>query len=162
MTESETEKIVLTYGTFDMFHIGHLNLLKGARALGSRLVVGVSDDEFNAQKGKDTFVPFADRAAIVAGMRYVDEVFAESSWEQKRDDIRRWNVSVLAMGDDWAGKFDDLQDVCRVVYLPRTIGISTTDIKSISRGRIRGELEGVMSGAERLTKMVGSMLGHFE
>lgn len=158
----KSEKIVLTYGTFDMFHVGHLNLLKNAKALGSKLVVGVSSDEFNTTKGKDTLVPYAQRSAIVSDIRYVDEVFPERNWEQKRDDILRLNADILVMGADWEGKFDDLKDVCQVTYLPRTEDISTTEMKALSKQRIREELEAVMGDVERLTKFVGSILGKFE
>ena len=122
-------KTVITYGTFDLFHIGHLRLLERAREFGDRLVVGVSTDEFNEGKGKRTVIPFRDRAAIVRAVRCVDDVFPEQSWQQKRDDLRRFGASVLVMGDDWKGKFDDLRDACEVVYLPRTSMVSTTSIK---------------------------------
>jgi glycerol-3-phosphate cytidylyltransferase len=121
---------VITYGTFDLFHVGHLRLLKRARALGDRLIVGVSTDEFNAQKGKKTIIPFEQRAEIVASIRYVDEVIPEKNWEQKADDIRRYQVDILVMGEDWKGKFDHLQNLCKVVYLPRTQGVSSTQLKS--------------------------------
>ena len=119
----------ITYGTFDLFHIGHLRILERTRALCDRLVVGVSTDEFNALKGKRTAVPFDDRAAIVKALRWVDEVIPEASWEQKPFDIQRLGVDVLVMGNDWAGKFDHLKDLCDVVYLPRTPGISTTELR---------------------------------
>ncbi len=121
---------VITYGTFDLFHVGHLRLLKRARALGDRLIVGVSTDDFNAQKGKKTIIPFEQRAEIVASIRYVDEVIPEKSWEQKADDIRRYQVDILVMGEDWKGKFDHLQNLCKVVYLPRTQGVSSTQLKT--------------------------------
>lgn len=124
------QKTILTYGTFDLFHIGHLRLLERLRAMGDRLVVGVSTDEFNASKGKKTVVPFTDRLDIVRGLRCVDVAFAETCWEQKATDITTHQVSILGMGDDWAGKFDDLSGLCQVVYLPRTQGISTTDIRN--------------------------------
>jgi glycerol-3-phosphate cytidylyltransferase len=119
----------ITYGTFDLFHIGHLRILERTRALCDRLVVGVSTDEFNALKGKRTAVPFDDRAAIVKALRWVDEVIPETSWEQKPGDIQRLGVDVLVMGNDWAGKFDHLKAFCDVVYLPRTPGISTTELR---------------------------------
>ena len=122
-------KTVITYGTFDLFHRGHLRLLERARALGDRLVVAVSTDEFNEGKGKRTVIPYADRAAIVQAIRFVDDVIPEESWAQKRDDIRRLGVTTFVMGDDWRGKFDDLKDLCEVVYLPRTSLVSTTSIK---------------------------------
>jgi glycerol-3-phosphate cytidylyltransferase len=120
---------VLTYGTFDLFHIGHLRLLERLSALGDRLVVAVSTDEFNASKGKRAVIPYADRAAIVAAIRGVDLVIPEENWEQKVGDIQRHNVDVFAMGNDWEGKFDFLAEYCKVVYLDRTDGISTTKIR---------------------------------
>jgi glycerol-3-phosphate cytidylyltransferase len=122
---------VITYGTFDLFHIGHLRLLQRLRSLGDRLVVGVSTDEFNAVKGKKTVVPYAHRADIVASIREVDTVFPEDNWAQKRDDIVRERADIFAMGDDWVGRFDDLSDLCKVVYLPRTRDVSTTEIRQM-------------------------------
>ena len=123
------EKIVLTYGTFDMFHIGHLNLLNRLKNLGSKLIVAVSTDEFNALKGKKTLIPFEQRALIVQNIKCVDMVISEKKWEQKIDDIKKYNVDIFAMGDDWQGKFDFLKDYCEVIYLPRTQNISTTELK---------------------------------
>jgi glycerol-3-phosphate cytidylyltransferase len=119
----------ITYGTFDLFHIGHLRIIERARSLCDQLVVGVSTDEFNAMKGKRTAVPYEDRAAIVRALRLVDEVIPERTWEQKSDDITRLGVDVFVMGDDWRGKFDHLKSLCDVVYLPRTPGISTTELR---------------------------------
>ena len=126
-------KVVLTYGTFDLFHVGHLNLLKRAKSLGDYLIVGVSTDEFNSGKGKKTIIDFKDRMEIVRSFRYVDEAIAESSWEQKISDVRRFDVDTFVMGDDWKGKFDFLKDLCEVVYLPRTTGISSSSLKSLLR-----------------------------
>jgi glycerol-3-phosphate cytidylyltransferase len=123
------EKIVLTYGTFDMFHIGHLNLLQRLKSLGDKLIVAVSTDEFNTIKGKKTIIPYDQRASIVGAIKYVDMVIAENNWEQKIDDIKKYNVSIFAMGNDWDGKFDFLQEHCEVIYLPRTEDISSTDLK---------------------------------
>ena len=123
------EKIVLTYGTFDMFHIGHLNLLNRLKSLGDKLIVAVSTDEFNSIKGKKTLIPFEQRALIVKNLKCVDMVIAEENWEQKIDDIKKYNVDIFAMGDDWKGKFDFLKDYCEVIYLPRTQNISTTELK---------------------------------
>ena len=123
------EKIVLTYGTFDMFHIGHLNLLNRLKSLGDKLIVAVSTDEFNSIKGKKTLIPFEQRALIVQNIKYVDIVIAEENWEQKIDDIKKYNVDIFAIGDDWQGKFDFLKDYCEVIYLPRTQNISTTELK---------------------------------
>lgn len=126
-------RTVITYGTFDLLHIGHLNLLKRARELGERLVVGVSTDEFNELKGKATLMPFEHRAEMVRGIRYVDEVIPEVNWEQKADDIRKHNADVFVMGSDWEGKFDFLKNICEVVYLPRTANISSSELKNAVR-----------------------------
>jgi len=123
-------KVILTYGTFDMFHIGHLKLLKRLKELGSKLIVGVSTDEFNELKGKKTLIPYQQRAEIVEAIKYVDLVIPEENWEQKILDIQKYDVSTFAMGHDWEGKFDFLQKYCSVVYLPRTEGISTTQLKT--------------------------------
>lgn len=123
------EKIVLTYGTFDMFHIGHLNLLNRLKSLGDKLIVAVSTDEFNSIKGKKTLIPFEQRALIVQNIKCVDMVISEKNWEQKIDDIKKYNVDIFAIGDDWQGKFDFLKDYCEVIYLPRTQNISTTELK---------------------------------
>ena len=122
-------KTVITYGTFDLFHIGHLNLLKRAKALGDYLIVAVSSDEFNLGKGKVCQIKDTDRMQIVEAIRYVDKVIPETSWEQKIEDVKKYHVDVVVMGDDWKGKFDFLKDYCEVVYLPRTEGISTTQLK---------------------------------
>jgi len=123
------EKIIITYGTFDLFHIGHLKLLQRISKLGDRLIVAVSTDEFNQIKGKKTIIPFEQRAKIVESIRYVDRVIAENSWDQKRDDIKKYGVTHFVMGDDWRGKFDDLKELCEVIYLPRTKGISSSELK---------------------------------
>lgn len=120
---------MITYGTFDMFHIGHLNLLRRLSRLGDRVIVGVSTDEFNALKGKRSLVPYEQRAAIVQAIDGVDLVVPENDWEQKVDDIRRYNVDTFVIGEDWKGKFDHLREYCEVLYLERTKGISTTDLK---------------------------------
>ena len=118
---------VITFGTFDMFHVGHLSILERARSLGSHLAVGVSTDALNeAKKGRPPVYAYAERLRIVAALRCVDETFAEESLEQKREYLRRHRADVLVMGDDWRGKFDEFGDLCRVVYLPRTPSISTT------------------------------------
>lgn len=121
---------ILTYGTFDLFHLGHLNILRRLKELGNHLSVGVSTDEFNASKGKISVYSYAERAAIVAGIRYVDHVFPEQSWDQKQNDIANLKIDVFGMGDDWKGKFDQLKNCCRVIYLPRTEDISTSAIKA--------------------------------
>ena len=128
---TDKRKVVLTYGTFDMFHIGHLNLLKRLSKLGTSLVVGVSTDEFNLSKGKQTIIPYRDRIEIVKSTKFVDEVFPEDSWDQKIGDVQRLGVSVFGIGSDWAGKFDYLREYCEVVYLPRTDDVSSTDLKRL-------------------------------
>ena len=122
-------KRVITYGTFDLFHIGHLNILERLRAMGDHLVVAISTENFSALKGKKSVVSFAERARIVAALRCVDEVIPEENWEQKIGDIRRLNINLFGMGDDWNGKFDHLSKYCDVVYLPRTEGVSTTFLR---------------------------------
>ena len=122
---------VLTYGTFDTFHWAHMLLLQRARAMGDWLGVGLSTDEFNAIKGKKSVFNYAQRENILSGVKYVDLVFPETNWEQKRNDIIKYNADIFVMGDDWRGKFDDLSDLCKVVYLPRTPDISSTIIKQM-------------------------------
>ena len=123
-------KTVITYGTFDLFHHGHVKLLERAKALGDQLVVGVSTDAFNEGKGKKCVHPFEHRQEIVRAIRYVDKVIGEHRWDQKEEDIDANHVDVFVMGDDWKGKFDHLSHLCEIVYLPRTDGVSTTAIKS--------------------------------
>lgn len=122
-------KTVITYGTFDLFHHGHVKLLERARALGDELIVAVSTDAFNAVKGKKCVHPYEHRREIVEAIRYVDRVIGEEQWDQKESDILQNGVDIFVMGDDWNGKFDHLSNVCQVTYLPRTEGISTTAIK---------------------------------
>ena len=119
-------KRIITFGTYDIFHVGHLRLLERARALGDHLTVGVSTDELNeSKKGRRPIYPYAERCAILAALRVVDAVFAEESLERKREYILDHRADVLVMGDDWRGKFDDLADACEVVYLTRTPAVST-------------------------------------
>lgn len=128
-------RTVITYGTFDLFHIGHLNLLRRAKELGDYLIVAVSTDEFNELKGKKCEIQDVDRMEIVRAIRYVDKVIPETAWDQKLKDIKKYNVDIVVMGDDWKGKFDELREYCEVVYLPRTVGISTTQIKGDLKGK---------------------------
>lgn len=120
---------VLTYGTYDLLHTGHINLLRRAKEYGDYLVVAISSDEFNALKGKKAYYTFEQRKAILEAIRYVDEVIPEHNWEQKMQDVREHDIDIFVMGDDWEGEFDFLKDDCEVIYLPRTVGISTTKIK---------------------------------
>lgn len=123
-------KKVITYGTFDLLHYGHINLLKRAKKLGDYLIVALSTNEFNEQKGKTCYFSYEERKQLVESIRYVDLVIPEKCWEQKIDDIKEFKVDIFVMGDDWKGKFDSLKDYCEVVYLPRTPEISTTQIKN--------------------------------
>jgi glycerol-3-phosphate cytidylyltransferase len=120
-------RTVITFGTFDVFHVGHLRVIERAASLGDRLVVGVSADALNLRKkGREPVFSESERIAIVGALRMVDEVFIEESLEQKREYIERYDADVLVMGDDWKGRFDEFEDICEVVYLERTPAISTT------------------------------------
>ena len=125
-------KRILTYGTFDLLHYGHIRLLKRAKALGDYLIVALSTDEFNEIKGKKAYHNYETRKQMLEAIRYVDLVIPEQNWEQKISDVKKYEVDIVVMGSDWAGsdKFDYLQDYCEVVYLDRTEGVSTTKIKN--------------------------------
>ena len=124
-------KRVLTYGTFDLLHYGHIRLLKRAKALGDYLIVALSTDEFNEIKGKKAYHSYETRKQMLEAIRYVDLVIPEERWEQKIADVQKYDVDIVVMGSDWAGsdRFDYLKDYCELVYLDRTEGISTTQIK---------------------------------
>lgn len=132
-------KKVITYGTYDLLHVGHVNLLRRAKELGDYLMVGLSSDEFNAIKHKMAYHSYEDRKTILEAITYVDEVIPEKNWEQKVSDIVNNQVDIFVMGDDWKGQFDFLKEYCEVIYLPRTEGISTTKIKSDLGMDKRGE-----------------------
>ncbi|WP_422123881.1 glycerol-3-phosphate cytidylyltransferase [Planococcus sp. X10-3] len=123
-------KKVITYGTFDLLHHGHINILKKAKELGDYLIVGLSSDEFNAIKGKAAYHSYEERKLILEAIKYVDEVIPEHNWGQKEGDIQKHQVDIFVMGSDWEGKFDELSAYCQVIYLPRTDGISTSKIKT--------------------------------
>jgi len=123
---------IITYGTFDLLHYGHINLLKAIKSLGDYLIVGLSSDEFNlVKKNKQCYYSYDQRKTLLEAIEFVDLVIPETSWEQKRTDIKRYNINIFAIGEDWANKFNFLQEEgCQVFYLPRTPNISTTKIKT--------------------------------
>ena len=122
-------KKVITYGTYDLLHYGHINLLRRAKEKGDYLIVALSTDSFNKRKGKESYFSYEERKHLLEAIRYVDLVIPEDNWEQKEDDIREFKVDTFVIGDDWRGKFDFLEEICEVVYLPRTREISTSKIK---------------------------------
>jgi len=124
-------KVVLTYGTFDLLHYGHIRLLKRAKALGDFLIIGLSTDEFNLLKGKNSFYSYETRKKMIEELEYADLIIPEKNWEQKKDDIKKYKVDIVVMGSDWkdSEKFECLRKYCDVIYLDRTEGISTSKIK---------------------------------
>jgi glycerol-3-phosphate cytidylyltransferase len=130
--ERNNMKRILTYGTFDLLHFGHIEILRRAKALGDYLVVAVSTDEFNAIKNKKAYHDYATRKKMLEAVRYVDLVIPEKDWSQKRGDVKKYEIDTVVMGSDWEGNenFEKLKDLCEVVYLPRTDNISTTKIKN--------------------------------
>ncbi|WP_449402669.1 glycerol-3-phosphate cytidylyltransferase [Exiguobacterium artemiae] len=123
-------KRVITYGTFDLLHWGHINILRRAKEMGDYLIVAISTDEFNRLKHKQAYHSYENRKLILEAIRYVDEVIPESNWEQKIQDVQERDIDIFVMGDDWKGEFDFLKEYCEVVYLDRTEGISTSQIKN--------------------------------
>ncbi len=123
-------KRILTYGTFDVLHYGHINLLKRAKSLGDYLIVGLSTDLFNAEKGKTSYYSYEERKNILEACRYVDLVIEENCWTQKVTDVQKYCADIFVMGDDWSGKFDFLKSYCDVIYLPRTQGVSSTETRN--------------------------------
>lgn len=130
LQKSMMKKTSITYGTFDLSHIGHIKLFQRIKEFSSTLIVAVSTDEFNLTKGKKSIIPFENRIEIIKNLRCVDLVIPEESWDQKINDILEYKVDNFVMGSDWEGKFDFLKKYCNVIYLPRTEGISTTLIKN--------------------------------
>lgn len=122
-------KTILTYGTYDLLHYGHIELLRRAKEMGDYLIVGLSTDEFNDLKGKKSYYSYTERKYMLESIRYVDLVIPENNWEQKPKDVERFEVDIFVMGHDWESKFDYLKEKCEVVYVNRTEGISTTKIK---------------------------------
>ena len=129
--------VAITYGTYDLFHIGHVNLFRRIKERFDILVVAVSTDEFNDIKGKRSAVPFADRIEMVRACRYVDLAIPEAGWGQKETDIVDYGADAMVMGSDWAGHFDSLKTLCEVIYLPRTEGVSSSDLKQHIKGTLR-------------------------
>jgi glycerol-3-phosphate cytidylyltransferase len=130
-------KRVITYGTFDLLHYGHINLLRRAKQYGDYLIVALSTDEFNwNKKQKKCYFDYEQRKQLLEAVRYVDLVIPEETWEQKITDVKEYHVDTFVMGDDWAGKFDFLKPYCEVIYLPRTPEISTTQIKHDLNGNL--------------------------
>ena len=152
-------KTVITYGTYDLFHAGHVHLLRRARALGDHLIVGCSTNEFNASKGKQAIFSYEDRAEILKSCRYVDQVLPEENWEQKVSDITDNGVDIFAMGDDWAGEFDFLADQtgCIVTYLARTPSISTTDVRSIIQALHDEKKHSLIHNVEHILAQIRSL-----
>ena len=123
-------KRVITYGTFDLLHYGHINLLQRAKALGDYLIVALSTDDFNnRKKHKNCYFSYKERKRLLEAIRYVDLVIPEEDWDQKINDMKEYHIDTFVMGNDWEGKFDFLKPYCEVIYLPRTPEISTSQIK---------------------------------
>lgn len=147
-------KTVITYGTFDLLHVGHIHLLERLAALGDRLIVGVSTDEFNQEKGKRSLYSFEERSKIVSALRCVDEVLPESNWQQKANDIVERKVDVFGIGSDWQGKFDHLKPHCEVIYLSRTANISTTDLKKSLSNIDSESIQMIKRGLDNVLELV--------
>ena len=145
---------LITYGTFDLLHVGHVRLLKRLKDLSKTLIIGLSTDNFNKIKNKRCIIPYEDRKEMLLSTRYVDRVFPEESWEQKRTDILREKAQIFAMGDDWIGKFDELSDIVKVIYLPRTPQISTTNLKDAVANFKKDEIHSI----KRLLEEVNNSL----
>jgi glycerol-3-phosphate cytidylyltransferase len=131
-------KRVITYGTFDLIHRGHINLLKRCKDLGDYLIVGLSTDNFNSKKNKQACYTYDHRKFILESIKFVNEVIPETSWDQKIDDVINYDIDLFVMGDDWTGKFDFLKPYCDVLYLPRTNGISSSEIKNNIENKLLG------------------------
>ncbi|CAD7360552.1 MULTISPECIES: glycerol-3-phosphate cytidylyltransferase [Staphylococcus] len=128
-------KRVITYGTYDLLHYGHIELLRRAREMGDYLIVALSSDEFNRIKNKKSYYNFEQRKMMLESIRYVDLVIPENDWGQKETDVEKYEIDTFVMGHDWEGEFDFLKDKCEVIYLKRTEGISTTQIKKELYGK---------------------------
>lgn len=153
-SHSHNPTVVLTYGTFDLFHIGHLKMLERLRAMGDKLIVAVSTDEFNRLKGKTSVYSFEERSQIVAALACVDEVIPEHNWEQKQQDIQTHQVDIFGIGEDWRGKFDHLMPHCQVVYLERTPSISTTEVKRALSNLDSDKIKQIKDGLDSVLSIV--------
>jgi glycerol-3-phosphate cytidylyltransferase len=151
------KKVVLTYGTFDLFHLGHLRLLRRLRELGDELIVGVSTDEFNRQKHKNSFFRFEDRIEIIRGIKYVTHAIPEESWDQKLEDIKKYDVSIFGIGDDWEGKFDHLREHCEVRYIPRTEGVSSSEIRKALSVIDRNHVEDLKKALDIISTLISEL-----
>ncbi|MDD2907178.1 MAG: glycerol-3-phosphate cytidylyltransferase [Candidatus Gracilibacteria bacterium] len=150
-------KKIITYGTFDILHKGHINILKRAKELGDYLIVGLSSDEFNNLKNKKSFYSYEERKFLLESIKYVDEVIPENDWKQKKEDIKKYSIDTFVMGDDWEGKFDELKEFCNVVYLPRTPDISTTELKKLIKNLNSESIENIekaLEGIRELNKLL--------
>lgn len=156
--ESKKYRKAITYGTFDLFHIGHLELIKRIRDMADEVVIAVSTDEFNAIKGKKTVIPFEHRMEIARNIVGVDHVIPETCWEQKERDISELGIDVFVMGEDWRGEFDHLSSICSVKYLQRTKGISSTELKTSLYGVDRERLEQLRNMIEIALDIAGDLV----
>lgn len=152
--DNHNRTVVLTYGTFDLFHIGHLKMLERLRAMGDKLIVAVSTDEFNRLKGKTSVYSFEERSQIVAALACVDAVIPEHNWEQKQQDIQTHQVDIFGIGEDWRGKFDHLMPHCKVVYLERTPSISTTEVKRALSNLDSDKIKQIKDGLDSVLSIV--------
>lgn len=150
-------KTVITYGTFDLFHIGHLNLLERLAGMGDKLIVGVSTDEFNLLKGKKSIHSFDERSRIIAALSCVDLVIPENDWQQKPQDIKHHQIDIFGMGEDWQDKFDDLSSLCEVRYLPRTANVSSTEIKRSLATMKKEDVQNIKVYLDALNTIVNSL-----
>jgi glycerol-3-phosphate cytidylyltransferase len=149
-------KTIITYGTFDLFHVGHVRLLNRLNKLGDRLIVGLSTDEFNTQKGKKALITYEDRKEVLESIKCVDLVIPENSWEQKIEDIKKYDVQIFGIGDDWLGKFDYLGDYCEVIYLERTFGISSSSIKTLTSALTQDRLLDMRNAVDAISGILKS------
>lgn len=160
MTDNKNKKVthsiktVITYGTFDLFHVGHLKMLQRLRAMGDKLIVAVSTDKFNQMKDKTSVYSYEERSQIVAALSCVDLVIPENTWEQKEKDIQEHQVDVFGIGEDWRGKFDHLSELCEVVYLGRTPSISTTEVKKALSNLDSEKIRQIKAGLDSVLSIV--------